>query len=422
MTRPPVPAWHWGVVWFFFAATLLNYADRVALGSTVHYLLPEFGDTPERQKEVYADANAYFGLAYGLGQLAAGFLVDRLSLRWLYALAILVWSAAGAATGLVPAGAVAALVACRVALGAGEAFNWPSAIAGIRRLIPRASRGLANGIFHGGATLGAILTPVLVLVSVDPETGAGWRGVFVAVGAAGALVALGWLLFTAGPRATVIDAAPTADPDPATGTGRDPSLRQILAGPLFWICLAAGCGINLGVHLTNTWFPIHLKDDLHVSPNLTLYLLAGFFLAADLGSVISGYAARLLAENGYRVGRARQLVMTALATLSVGCGTALALTPDGNLAGKLVAFAGLAAATVGGFSVFFALMQDVSRRHTAKIVGICGCCAWLLIALTNKLVGQLPGGGVPPWLFPLAGCGPAVAAAAAWCWPVRRTG
>lgn len=422
MTRPPVPAWHWGVVWFFFAATLLNYADRVALGSTVSYLLPEFGDTETEQKVVYADANAAFGLAYALGQLAAGFVIDRVSLRWVYAFAILIWSAAGAATGFVPAGAVGALIACRIGLGAGEAFNWPGAIAGIRRLIPRDSRGLANGIFHGGATLGAILTPIFVLAVVNPETGEGWRNVFVAIGAVGGVVATLWLLFTRSPRGQTIDAVPPADADPGTGTGRDPSLVEVLTGRLFWLCLAAGCGVNLAWHLTNIWFPIHLKGDLRVRPELLLYLYAGFFLAADIGSIGAGWSARALARNGLRVGRARQLVMTALAAGSAASGFALTQIPNTELALKMLAFAVLAASTVGGFSVFFALMQDVSRRHTAKIVGICGFGAWVLISLANRLLGQLPGGGVPAWLFPAAGCTPIIAAIATWCWPVKRTG
>ena len=422
MPHPRVPAWHWGVVWLLFAATLLNYADRVALNSTVSYLLPEFGATDAAQKRVYADALAYFGFAYGLGQFAAGFLIDRLSLRVVYACAILVWSAAGAATGLVPAGAVWGLIACRVALGAGEAFNWPSAISAIRRLIPRESRGLANGIFHGGATLGAVLTPLVVLVSVDPATGAGWRTVFVAIGAAGAAWAVVWLLATRAPRSTVLDAAPDADADAADPLGRDPSLKQVLAGPLFWICLVTGCGVNFGVHLTSSWFPIHLKNDLNIPPDRQQYLIAGFFLAADAGLLLAGSAARVLARNGWRVGRARQLVMTALAATTAASGLALGRIPFDDVPARMAAFACLAGGTVGGFSVFFALMQDVSRRHTAKVVGVCGCAAWMLIALTSKYIGELPGGGVPGWLFPAAGCAPVVAAIATWCWPVRRTG
>src|SRR5439155_25826413 len=115
-------------------------------------------------------------------QVLAGFLIDRFSLRQLYLGAMLLWSAAGVLTGFVPAGAVGLMIACRVALGVGEAFNWPCAVACTRRIIPRESRGLANGVFHSGASIGAVATPLLVLAFVDPTTGEGWRAPFVTGG------------------------------------------------------------------------------------------------------------------------------------------------------------------------------------------------------------------------------------------------
>jgi ACS family hexuronate transporter-like MFS transporter len=134
-----VERWRWGVVWLLFAATLVNYMDRQALANAQRYLLPEFEPDPARQNEVYASVQFAFGLSFALFQVVAGFLIDRFSLRWLYLGAILVWSAAGVATGFVPAGAVGLLMACRVTLGVGEAFNWPCAVAAVRRLIPRES-------------------------------------------------------------------------------------------------------------------------------------------------------------------------------------------------------------------------------------------------------------------------------------------
>ena len=92
------------------------------------------------------------------------------------------------------------LIACRVMLGVGEAFNWPCAVTTIRRVIPRESRGLANGIFHSGASVGAVVTPFLVLLLVDPDTGQGWRQLFVIVGGVGAAWALLWAWNTRGER------------------------------------------------------------------------------------------------------------------------------------------------------------------------------------------------------------------------------
>src|SRR5262249_50673276 len=141
--------------------------------------------------EGYGWLEFWFGIAYGLSQVPAGFLADRLHLRWLYAGALLLWSVAGFATGL--ADSVVMLMACRVALGMGEAFNWPCAVGVVRRLMPLESRGLANGIFNSGASLGAVLTPLLVLALVGSD-GERWQLVFQLIGAAGLAWAVLWLV------------------------------------------------------------------------------------------------------------------------------------------------------------------------------------------------------------------------------------
>ena len=134
----PIERWRWGVVWLLFLATLINYTDRLALVATQKYVLNEFvGPDEQAQNRVWGDINFAFGMSFGLFQILAGFLIDRFSLRLLYIGAIIVWSVAGVMTGFAPAGAIAFLMMCRVVLGFGEAFNWPCAVATIRRIIPR---------------------------------------------------------------------------------------------------------------------------------------------------------------------------------------------------------------------------------------------------------------------------------------------
>src|SRR5947207_4489562 len=180
-----IEPWRWGVIWLMFLATMLNYMDRQTVGSLSKSIMAEFSLT----EQGYGWLEFWFGLSYGLFQVPAGFLADRMHLRWVYAGALLVWSAAGFATGL--ADSVVVLMACRVMLGVGEAFNWPCAVGIVRRLIPLESRGLANGIFHSGASIGAVLTPLVVLVVVG-EQGENWRLVFQLIGGAGLLWAVLW--------------------------------------------------------------------------------------------------------------------------------------------------------------------------------------------------------------------------------------
>jgi len=446
----PIAAWRWGVVWLLFLATMLNYMDRLALNNTQRYLLAEFEPDPAKRNAVYADIQFAFGVSFALFQVVAGFLIDRFSLRWLYLGAIVVWSVAGVLTGFVPAGAVGMLIVCRVALGVGEAFNWPCAVACVRRVIPRESRGLANGLFHSGASIGAMATPFLVLLFVDPETGAGWRALFVTVGGVGAGWAVLWVVCTRGERGREIDAPATADePNPPTpfpqregeagearraegsSSGPPPFLGEglgerlsslpfaaVFGMRLFWVCLGTGVCVNLCWHFYNQWFPRYLTEDLRVTARAEQLVLAGFFIAADLGSIASGWTTRKLVRAGYSVERSRQLVMTGLAVVVCAATVPAALLPADPVGAKFACFFVVAAAAMGGFAIFFSLAQDIVPRHTAKILGVCGCASWLVISGVTQEVGRYAGPGKYADLFLLIGCVPLVAAAIGWLWPV----
>lgn len=417
-TPSPIDPWRWRIVWLLFLATLINYTDRLALGNTQRYLLPEFEPDPAKQNAVYANVLFAFGITFGLFQVVAGFLIDRFSLRYLYLGAVLIWSAAGVFTGFVPAGAIGMLMACRIGLGIGEAFNWPCAVACIRRIIPRDSRGLANGIFHSGASIGAVATPFVVLALVDTTTGAGWRTVFLVVGTVGFLWAALWMASTGGSRATEIDGEPKPDPGTETPIGPPPSIWAVFGTKLFWICLTTGVCVNLCWHFYNSWFPRYLTEDLQVGARTEQLILAGFYICADLGSMASGWTTRKLARSGFTVEKSRKLAMWGLATVVFLATVPASLLPGDLLAAKVLFFFVVAAAAMGGFAVFFALAQDIVGKHTAQILGVCGCMSWLVISGVTKVIGDfgLAGPGRYAILFLAVGCVPLIAAAVGQFW------
>jgi ACS family hexuronate transporter-like MFS transporter len=189
---------------------------------------------------------------------------------------------------------------------------------------------------------------------------------------------------------------------------------------VFWLCLTTGVCVNVCWHFYNQWFPRYLTEDLRVSARGEQWVLAGFFVAADLGSMLSGWTTRKLARAGYSVERSRQIVMTGLAAVVVAATVPAAYLPaerPDDLAAKFAVFFVVASAAMGGFAIFFSLAQDVVPRHTAKVLGVCGCASWLAISGVTKLAGSLAGPGKYAELFLAVGCVPLIAAAAGWLWP-----
>src|SRR5713101_8199209 len=105
--RPAIARWKWGVVWMLFLATVVNYLDRSALNSASKYIMQDFS----LDEEGYGKLEFWFAIPYAVVLILSGFLADRWSIRWLYAGALLVWSAAGFSTGLV--GSLFQLQLCR---------------------------------------------------------------------------------------------------------------------------------------------------------------------------------------------------------------------------------------------------------------------------------------------------------------------
>ncbi|HEY1380559.1 MAG TPA: MFS transporter [Gemmataceae bacterium] len=453
MGTPPAPvaAWKWGVVWLLFLATVINYMDRQTVtnlavpikaaftsdqsAAALDGLFNQKPDPDDGKRhlnnEGYGTIEAAFAITYALFQVIAGFLVDRRSLWWLYVGAMVLWSAAGFATGLVRT--VEMLIVCRLMLGIGEAFNWPCAVAAIQRLLPREQHSLANGVFHSGASLGAIGTPLLIFAMVDLG-GAHWQSVFLVVGGAGAVWVVLWLAVVRGERAAAVDHRP-ARGDRADSPGLGETLRAVFAGRAIWIALAVGLTVNLFWHFCRVWLPLYLDQDLGLGFKATggtaidlpwgtwvvtpraasLFILAAFYVAADLGALAAGWATRRLTRAGWSVEAARKAVMLGTSGL---CLLTIPAVRSGSAAVAVPLLLLAAAGAMGGFANYFALTQEVSPRHTGFVVGLVGALAWAVLTPVQPEIGRIAdriGTFVP--VFQVMACVPMVGSVIGLLWP-----
>src|SRR6476620_10410446 len=177
-----VGSYRWVVCALLFFATTVNYVDRAVLGVLEPELQKEIGWTATQ----YGDINSAFNLAYAIGFLFAGWMMDRIGTRWGYTISLTVWSLAAASHAF--AHSVLGFGAARFALGIGESGNFPAAIKTVAEWFPVKERALATGIFNAGSNIGAIVTPIVVPISALKW---GWQAAFIATGLLGFL----WLAF-----------------------------------------------------------------------------------------------------------------------------------------------------------------------------------------------------------------------------------
>jgi len=407
-TTTKIETWKWAVVWAMFAATMLNYMDRQTMASTAVAIKTEFN----LNKEGYGKIEFWFGISFAFMQLCAGMMADRFNLRWVYAGAVLVWSAGGFFTGL--ADTITMLYICRIVLGIGESFNWVCATGIVGRIIPRESRSLANGIFHGGASVGAAVTPLLAAYMVH-EDGKNWRTLFLVVGGMGlAWIAL-WLWLLRGGRGEAISHASASSSESVRAGGTERSFWHVFNLRTFWICLGFGIAVNLTWHFYRLWLPLLLQEERGMSYRNSQYVQIAFFLAADAGSLLAGWFTRRMVAGGYSVERSRQVMMFATSAL---CLLSWPAATSSNLNVAIPMLLLISMGAMGGFASFYSMTQEISGPHTSRCLGVIGFVIWVLIAIMQPQVGKLVDriGTFVPVLI-AAGFVPIIGSLLSFAWP-----
>src|SRR3989454_519575 len=176
--------YRWSICALLFFAATINYIDRQVIGILKPTLESQLG-----WNEIdYSNIVFAFQLAYAMGLLLVGRVMDWLGTRKGFSLAVLVWSVAAMAHAL--ARSVLGFSAARFALGLGESGNFPASIKTVAEWFPRKERALATGIFNAGTNVGALTTPLVVPWITYSY---GWRWAFIATGAIGFLWLIAWL-------------------------------------------------------------------------------------------------------------------------------------------------------------------------------------------------------------------------------------
>ena len=163
----------WTICAMLFFATSINYMDR----QVIALLKPTLAHTIGLTEIAYGYIVDAFQLAYAVGLLVAGRVVDRIGTRIGYVLIMGIWSVSAMAHAL--AGTAFQFGIARFFLGLGESGNFPAAIKTVAEWFPQSERSLATGIFNSGANVGAVIAPLIVpWVALHY----GWRSAFLATG------------------------------------------------------------------------------------------------------------------------------------------------------------------------------------------------------------------------------------------------
>ncbi|CAM2859729.1 MFS transporter [Chryseobacterium flavum] len=410
----------WWMLSLVFLATTINYLDRQVMGLLKPVLEKEFS----WDEKDYSYIVMAFTTTYAIGYMAMGRFIDRVGTKIGYAVSLIVWSLASIGHGFVKS--TIGFIIARSTLGISEAGNFPAAIKSVAEWFPKKERALATGIFNSGATVGAILAPLLVPFILGHY---GWRQTFVWIGALGMVwIVLWWKFYTVPEKAKNISKEElqyikSDQAEKAEEKTKIP-LSELLKYKVTW-------SFAIGKMLTDPiwyffmfWLPAYFSDVFKMDltkPSLPLIII---YSGTTIGSIGGGYLSSFLIKKGWAIGRARSITMLLFALMVVpvmfskyvdnmwmitiiiafataahqGWGANLMTTVGDQLpnsyVSSVIGFGGMLGSAAGIiFPLFIGIVLDTFKKAGNVnggyniiffIAGISYVAAWGLISLMNR--------------------------------------
>ena len=345
------------------ACSWLSFFHRTILGALAPTILKETGLSAQQ----FASINAYFFVAYTLGNPFWGTILDYVGLRIGMLLGVAIWTAASVSHGWMTA--FIGFAAARALLGLGEGVTFPGGLRTAVVSLPATRRARAVALSFSGGTLGGVAAP---LIAVPLALQYGWRTAFVISGAFGIAWLILWLAVARPPFLPKTEKKTTKLSWPNLRERRlwalvfSYGLPAIAPGPIV------------------TLLSLYLSAGLHVSQKDVGHLLWMPALSWGAGYFFWGWIADRYAHDNRRpIGLFILLTVCALVLGATTWTTSIAIT---------MAIMSWATFIGGGFQMVAlkAASYSFPREQAAMMTGIASGS----FALANYIVLQMPGMGL----------------------------
>jgi len=364
-----------------FMATTINYFDR----SIVGVMAPTLQRLFSWSNSDYAAIMVSFKVAYGIGLLFMGGVIDRFGTRAGYTLSIAIWSLFGMLHAAVrPVFSLPGFIIARFGLGIGESGNFPAAIKTVAEWFPKKDRAFATGIFDASTSVGAILAPFIVGAIVSVE-GKNWQFPFLITGVLSSLWIFLWLRTYRKPEFHPKLSKEeleyiNSDSEPETEE-KIPWIKLIPRRETWAFALTTITDAVWWFYLF--WGAKFLADQFGVDiKGIGLPYLV-IFLMADSGSLLGGLASGALIRKGWTINKARKITLLVNAIIILP----VMFVPVLGNKWLAVLLIGLGAAGHQSWSInSYTLVPDVfPRKATASVIGI-GKMVGVIVAVAADMV------------------------------------
>jgi ACS family glucarate transporter-like MFS transporter len=380
-----------------FLHTLHTYIDRVCISAAAGDIKRDLAISDQMMGHVFG----IFAIGYALLQIPAGWMADRRGPRRALTWVVGAWSVFTALTGL--AFNALSLLVIRFLFGVGESGAFPGATRALYLWLPARERGIAQGIFHSGARVGAALSLLFLpwLIALI-----GWRWMFLVAGASGLLWVAAWCAwFRDDPaRHRGVNAAELAliraDQPAAASVGAPGApLWSILTSTNLLLAMFQYSASNVTFFISFTWLLPYLQGRWGSAAGA---LAPVPLVAGALAQWFSGWIVTTLHRRGAVVASRRVPAMAGFLLSAIGLGLCATASPDSALA-FVVCFSVAVIGVEMTISPSWAFCMDIGGAHSGAVsgamnmIGNLGSAAsamlfpWFVANATLPVVAERPG-------------------------------
>jgi len=316
------------IIVILFAVSCFSFADRSALSQAVAAMPKDLGMNAGKLGQLLFG----FGIAYALGQLPSGGLLDRFGSKRVYGISIVLWSVFAFITGfagsLPAAGAFTMIFVLRLLSGLAQSPVFPGNGRIVASWFPTSERGRASAIFNSSQYFAL---PVFAPIFGWLIQAWGWQSCFWFMGVLGIFFAVLWYtnIFSVKdhPRISKSEAEMI---ERGGGLVSTDSGKAAGKNTLNWatVRMLMGYRMLVGVYLGQycittltwfflTWFPLYLSQARHMSVVKVGLVAAVPGLCGGIGGLLGGVISDKLLRSGCSLSLSRKLPIMAGMALSM---------------------------------------------------------------------------------------------------------
>ncbi|UUZ82487.1 MFS transporter [Paenibacillus sp. P26] len=347
--------------WFFviliLVGAIVNYLDRSNLSVANTTIAKEFHLSP-LQMGVLLSA---FLWPYALANLPAGWLVDKLGPKKMFAWASGLWSVVTVATAFT--NSYSLFYTLRVLLGVSESPFFPSAVKAINNWFSKKDRGTPLAVVNTGSQIANGIAPPLLTALMLAYS---WKVMFVIIGAAGLVIMAVWLFTYRDPKNNEVV---QEEERPAEAEAAE---KKIGWGDLFkykstWYMIIGNFGLVYTMWTFLTWLPGYLVTGRGLSVLKTGWIASIPFLIGIIGVPLGGIISDYFIRKGYAPIKARKIPLVCGAVLAAVAVIPIPYVSGINACVALLSIAYFASSVPTG--VIWTLATDVAPKNMVASLG-----------------------------------------------------